>query len=84
MKSMPIRILNSTSCAGALAIMMPAAVFADDLPAAIPEDRELVYPFIELAIIEDEFETSKNRDQIGKTEDSFLGSRFSASAAPCL
>ena len=49
------------------------------LPAAIPEDRELAYPFVGLEIIEDEFETSRNRDQIGKTEDFFLGSRFSAS-----
>ncbi len=49
------------------------------LPAAIPEDRELVYPFVGLEIIEDKFETSTNRDQIGKTEDFYLGSRFSAS-----
>ena len=49
------------------------------LLAAIPEDRQLVYPFIGLEIIEDQFETSSNRDQIGKTEDFFLGSRLSAS-----
>ena len=56
-----------------------SAVSNPTLPAAIPEDRELAYPFVGLEIIEDEFETSKNRDQIGKTEDFFLGSRFSAS-----
>lgn len=49
------------------------------LLAAIPEDRQLVYPFIGLEIIEDQFETSSNRDQIGKTEDFFLGSRLSTS-----
>lgn len=49
------------------------------LAAVIPEDRQLVYPFVGLEIIEDQFETSTNRDQIGKTEDFFLGSRLSTS-----
>ena len=46
------------------------------LPAAIPEDRELVYAFIGLDILEDQFEKTRNRDQIGKTEDFYLGSRL--------
>ena len=49
------------------------------LPALIPEDRQLVYPFIGLDIIEDQFETSSNHDQIGKTEDFYLGTRLSTS-----
>ena len=48
------------------------------LPALIPEDRQLVYPFVRVDIIEDHFETSRNHDQIGKTEDFYLGSRLSA------
>ncbi len=48
------------------------------LPQAIPEDRELVYPFIGVELLQNEFQTSSNRDQIGRTEDFYLGSRFSA------
>ena len=54
-------------------------VVTPTLPAVIPEDRRLVYPFIGLEVVENEFETSRNRDQIGKTEDFFMGSRLSAS-----
>jgi hypothetical protein len=49
------------------------------LPAAIPEDRKLVYPFIALEILEDAFDTTSNANQIGRTEDFFMGTRFSAS-----
>lgn len=56
-----------------------SAVQDATLPAAIPGDRKLVYPFIGLEIVEDQFETSSNRDQIGKTEDFYLGSRLSTS-----
>jgi len=49
------------------------------LPAAIPQDRDLVYAFLGLEVIEDQYEKTSNRDQIGKTEDFLLGSRFSAS-----
>ena len=48
------------------------------LPAAIPEDRELVYPFIEFVLLQDQFETTQNREQIGETEDFFTGTRLSA------
>lgn len=54
-------------------------VMDPSLPAAIPNDRKLAYPFVGLELVEDEFETARNRDQIGKTEDFFLGSRLSAS-----
>ena len=49
------------------------------LPAAIPDDRKLVYAFLGLEIVQDQFQTARNRDQIGKTEDFYLGSRMSAS-----
>ena len=48
------------------------------LPAAIPEDRKLVYGFVGLEILEDQFETSKNHDQIEQTEDFYMGTRFAA------
>jgi hypothetical protein len=49
------------------------------LPAAIPADRELVYPFIGIEILEDSFEETVNRDQIKRTEDLQTGLRFAAS-----
>lgn len=49
------------------------------LPAVVPQDRNLVYAFLGLEILEDQYETTSNRDQIGKTEDFYLGTRFSAS-----
>lgn len=49
------------------------------LPDATPANRKLIYPFVGLEILEDRYETSSNRDQIGKTEDFFLGTRLSAS-----
>ncbi len=48
------------------------------LAAAIPEDRELLYPFLALELVQDQFETTRNREQIGETEDFFTGTRFSA------
>ncbi|MDH5261719.1 MAG: hypothetical protein OEX74_09915 [Gammaproteobacteria bacterium] len=50
-----------------------------ELPALLPENRELVYPFVAVEIVEDDFQTSRNRDQIGKTEDFFTGRYLSAS-----
>ena len=48
------------------------------LPVAVPEDRKLVYPFIGFELVEDEFETSTNRDQISRTEDFMMGKHVSA------
>lgn len=48
------------------------------LAAAVPEDRKLVYPFIGFEILEDRFETARNRDKIDRTEDFYTGTRFSA------
>ena len=49
------------------------------LPAAVPADRELVYPFLGIEILEDSFEETVNRDQIQRTEDLQTGLRFAAS-----
>ena len=48
------------------------------LPAVIPENRDLVYVFLDMQILEDQFEKARNREQIGKTEDFYLGSYLSA------
>ncbi len=48
------------------------------LLAVIPDDRKLVYPFVGLEILQDQFVTTHNREQIAKTEDFFTGTRFTA------
>jgi len=48
------------------------------LQPAIPEDRELVYPFLEFELLQDQFETTHNRDRMERTEDFFTGTRFTA------
>lgn len=57
-------------------------VFSDvpdgDYPPAIPDDRELVYPYFGVEILEDSFETAENRNQIKRTEDFLTGRRFVA------
>src|SRR3989304_3665885 len=45
----------------------------------VPPDRVLAYPWAGVEIVEDEFEKAKNRDQIERTEDFSLGTRFHAS-----
>jgi outer membrane protein assembly factor BamA len=44
----------------------------------LPQDRKLLYPFIGLEIVEDKFEKAQNLQQIGRTEDRFLGTRLMA------
>jgi len=48
------------------------------LPAIVPQDRKLSYPFIGVDFIEDEFTTTRNKEQIGRTEDFYMGQRISA------
>ena len=45
-------------------------------PAALPEDRDLRYPFLRLEAIQDDFETTRNLDQIARTEDLHFGWRY--------
>lgn len=49
------------------------------LPTLLPEDRLLVYPFLGFELLQDKFQTTSNRDQIGRTEDFYLGTRVAAS-----
>jgi outer membrane protein assembly factor BamA len=42
----------------------------------IPGDREYLFPFLDLEIIEDNYETVSNFNQINETEDLHLGARF--------
>ncbi|MDX1403355.1 MAG: hypothetical protein R3192_02395 [Woeseiaceae bacterium] len=44
----------------------------------VPEDRRLVYPFIGIGVLENDFHTANNRDQIERTEDFFMGTSFNA------
>ncbi len=52
--------------------------FAPDetAPIALPDDRNLAYPFLRLEAIQDDFETTRNRDQISRTEDLHFGLRY--------
>ena len=45
----------------------------------VPPDRVLAYPWIGFDLVGDDFEKAKNRDQIERTEDFFLGTRIRAS-----
>jgi hypothetical protein len=45
----------------------------------IPPDRILAFPWVGFELIEDFFDKKKNRDQIERTEDFFLGTHFRAS-----
>jgi outer membrane protein assembly factor BamA len=44
--------------------------------AALPDDRRLAYPYIQLDLIEDGYTVTRNRDQIGRTEDVNYGRQF--------
>jgi hypothetical protein len=50
-----------------------------EFPAAVPDDRRLVYPYVALEILEDDFEVTANREQIGRPEDFYMGRRVTAS-----
>lgn len=49
------------------------------LPVLTPEDRLLIYPFFGFELLQDDFQTTSNRDQIGRTEDFYLGTQISGS-----
>lgn len=44
--------------------------------AAVPEDRRLAYPYVKLQLLEDAYTVTRNRDQIGRTEDVNFGRQF--------
>jgi hypothetical protein len=45
---------------------------------AVPSDRRLVYPYIGIDVVEDNFIEAANVQQMARTEDFFLGARFGA------
>ncbi len=47
-------------------------------PLRVPPDRDLAYPWVSWELIEDDFTTKRNHDQIERTEDVFLGTRLQA------
>jgi hypothetical protein len=53
--------------------------FAPDepVPEALPENRDLAYPFMRFEGVQDDFETARNLDQIARTEDRHFGVRYS-------
>lgn len=55
-----------------------SAVPDPSLPLLQPADRKLGYVFAKFELVQDAFATSKNRDQIGRTEDFQMGSHVSA------
>jgi hypothetical protein len=56
--------------------------FAADAPApaVLPGDREFAYPFAAFDLIEDQFDKTRNQDQIARTEDLYYGIRVHAEA----
>jgi len=45
--------------------------------STLPEDRTLAYPWIQFDLIQDDYLKLNNHDQIGRTEDFYLGARAS-------
>lgn len=55
-----------------------AAVESSVPSTVIPDDRDLLYPFVGVELVEDNYQTGSNYDQMHRTEDRFMGTRFSA------
>jgi outer membrane protein assembly factor BamA len=46
----------------------------EDVPTVLlPRDRTLSYPWVGVELIQDRYQTTRNQDQIGRTEDVYLG-----------
>ncbi|MDH4049470.1 MAG: hypothetical protein OEW68_16965 [Gammaproteobacteria bacterium] len=56
------------------------APIPDDMlqQSIVPENRRFVIPYLGFELMEDHFETTRNFDQIQRTEDLYYGTRFSA------
>jgi len=52
-----------------------AALVSDNPAARLPADRRLIYPWVGVEVVEDDFRETRNQDQIGRTEDLALGWR---------
>jgi hypothetical protein len=66
----------------------PLASFVDTNPAAqdphflylIPQDRRFLYPWVQFDVIQDDYLKLYNHDQIGRTEDFYIGTSASVRA----
>jgi len=47
-------------------------------PTLLPQDRKFVYPWVRFDLVQDYYVKLENRDQIGRTEDFFLGTNLTA------
>lgn len=56
------------------------AADASDPEAFIPDDRRYVYPYVGMQWLEDSFITTRNLNQIGRTEDLHLGRSLAVTA----
>jgi len=45
--------------------------------STVPDNRKLVYPWVEFDLVQDDYRKLRNRDQIDRTEDFHLGTRAS-------
>jgi hypothetical protein len=57
------------------------AAAGDPAPAVMPEDRRLDYPFLRFEAVQDDFGTTRNRDQISRTEDQQFGLHYTLELA---
>ena len=56
-----------------------AAVPGEVAPATLPPDRKFIYPWLGAEWVQDAYEEVRNHDQIGRTEDLYLGTWWRAS-----
>jgi hypothetical protein len=50
----------------------------EPVPLVMPEAQKFVYPFISFEMLQDKYEIAENHDQIDRTEDFYLGTRYAA------
>ncbi len=55
-------------------------VSGDNAVLPVPKDRILEYPYLGFELVQDDYQKVKNRDQIERTEDFYLGLRVRATA----
>lgn len=48
---------------------------ADAIANVVPDDRTVSYPWLGIEIVEDRYRKTRNLDQIGRTEDLYLGTK---------
>lgn len=53
-----------------------SAAPGETAPSVLPENRRLDYPFLRIEALQDDFDTTRNRDQISRTEDQHFGLNY--------